>query len=157
MGQGKGEDGEHQDMSQDIERRVASACVTRLAARTYITTNSIPVRRYDDRSTVLGTIAAVVRTLPCMAVPSSNYKWLTLQFLAVSKTASDRESDAMMSLYADLIEEMQQTMTAALLTTSINYSKITINGFVPEEGLDEIDDGYFGFGCQQRVALTYTP
>jgi hypothetical protein len=64
----------------------------------------------------------------------------------------------MMSLYADLIEEMQQTMTAALLTTSINYSKITIDGFVPaDEGIDEIDDGYFGFGCQQRVALKYTP
>jgi hypothetical protein len=140
----------------EIERLIENACVERLKEIDFIKTNSIPCRRYDDRSVDSGDISAVVRCTPVERLPVSNYYLTTLQFMSVGKTNEDLESEAGNELYAYLLGHLE-TMTEASLTASINNPALTIDGFVPMGGQQELDENYDGKGCQKRIALTYNP
>jgi hypothetical protein len=140
-----------------VERTIEDAMVTRLEARTYISTNSIPVRRYDDRFTLDESIIAIVQCQPIVRIePNSNRYTTMLRVVALNNSDSDVEGDALQALYDDLFDEVMTDMTASSLNTSVGDANITIDGVVHELGAYDGGDKHKAMGVQANLFLTYT-
>jgi len=140
----------------EVESKIETAMITRVAARTYISTNSIPVTRWLDRDATKGKSFVSVRVLPLERLqPNSDFYECELQLMAVGYNEHDQEGIALQALYADVLDEIQQDLTPANLTTAINDSKITIDGKVPVQG-QQVGDDYNIMSAAARLFLTYT-
>jgi len=142
----------------NIERNIEDAMVTRLLARTYISTNSIPVRRWDDRATKDDNLIAVVHAMPVSRLqPNYNLYNSVLVVGALNNSEHDVEGDAMATLYQDILDEVMNDMTAVSLTASIGDASVVIDGVVHEEGAIDGGDEYKIQAAQARLFITYTP
>jgi hypothetical protein len=142
----------------NIERNIEDAMVTRLLARTYISTNSIPVRRWDDRATKDDNLIAVVHAMPVSRLqPNYNLYNSVLVVGALNNSEHDVEGDAMATLYHDILDEVMNDMTAVSLTASIGNASVVIDGVVHEEGAIDGGDEYKIQAAQARLFITYTP
>jgi hypothetical protein len=142
----------------NVERQISDAMVSRISSRTYITMNSIPVRRWKDRATKDGNISAIVHAEPIARLqPNANHYTCILQLAALNNQEADVEGDSLDSLYADLLDELMNDLTAANLTTAIGDAKLTIDGIVHGQGEYDGGDAYKIQGCQANLFLTYTP
>ncbi len=141
----------------NVKRELENAVVTRLAALTYITTNSIPVKRWDDRSTARGNYAVIVRCQLQEQLPASNYYHWRLAVMVVGKASEDQDSDKLQAIYAPVSTELLITMTPAALTTTINNAKIIINGFVSAPCESEDGDSFNAEAIIREVFLQYNP
>jgi hypothetical protein len=142
--------------TMNIERRIEDAMVTRLEARSYITTNSIPVRRYDDRATTDDNLIAVVACQPVDRV-APNYKYYSTMLMvsALNNSEADVEGDNVQGLYQDLLDEIMYTMTESALNTSLNNDNINIDCIVHQAGLYDGGDAYKQHVVQAEIFLTY--
>ena len=75
--------------------------------------------------------------------------------MAVGYNEHDQEGIALQALYADILDEIQQDLTPANLTTAIADSKIAIDGKVPVQG-QQVGDDYNIMSAAARLFLTYT-
>jgi hypothetical protein len=142
----------------NIERKIEDAMVTRLLARTYISTNSIPVRRWDDRATKDTNLIAVVHAMPVSRLqPNCNLYNSVLIVGALNNSEHDVEGDTLALLYQDILDEIMNDMTAVALTASIGDASVVVDGVVHEEGTIDAGDEYKIQGAQARLFITYTP
>lgn len=141
-----------------IERRIEDAMVTRLEARAYFIAQSISARGYDDRAELDGGIIAVVMCEPVTRIePNYNLYSTLLSVVALNNSEADVEGDDMAALYADILDELMNDMTAASLTASINNVAVIIDGVVGDPGTYDGGDKYKMLAAQARLFLTYTP
>jgi hypothetical protein len=145
-------------MSLNIERVIEDAAVTRIKLRTYISTNSIPVRRYNERtaSDASKVAVVVVRCRPAELVnPSATYYSATLELMSKSYLQNDIIASNLDLVYQECLNEIQYDMTVASLNTTITDATISIDGIIPIIGDDEGDD--WGVKkAQATIYLTYT-
>jgi hypothetical protein len=141
-----------------IEDKVMDAMVTRIQARTYIVNNSIPVRRYDDRATKDTDIVAIVQAEPADRIaPNAQFFTTMLSLIAQNNSEADVEGDNDAALYADLLDELQNDMTAASLTASIADASVVVDGVVPDNGEYNGGEIYKQRIPMAKLFITYTP
>ena len=144
-----------------IEETIELAMQDIMQARTYISTNSIPVVRYRDRLTSKGDEWVDCHAMPIdRQSPNHNKYRLTFELSAISKSQSDLRSNELDELIDECNEEIQQDLTPAALQAAINTvdanSDITVDGLIPTEGT-EVDGEYQQFITSIDIFLTYTP
>ena len=131
-----------------------------LEARTYITTNSIPVVRYKDFNTDREELTAVVSCNSINRVAPNAPMWeCALEVRGVSRKQQDivgAESD---ELTDDLQDEMYQTLTTSTLQAAVDAvqasSGVTIDGLVNLSTEDEETDEFNVITLTTNVYLTF--
>lgn len=141
-----------------VERKIEDAVVARLSARTYISTNSIPVRRYDDRYTSDTGITAIVGCQPVERIePNYNRYTAILEGVSLNNSESDVEGDNVIALYADILDELMNDMSADALTATINDASVVVDGVVGMVGAYDGGNEYKLHHVQVKLFITYTP
>ena len=146
-----------------VEQLIEEAMQDILEARTYISTNSIPVILYRDRLTEKDqSNYCVVHANPLERLqPNYNHYWCELHVSTVVNNHEDNQGANLNALYQDVLEEIQTVTTTTTLQNAINAidaaSGITIDGFVYPE-VEETDTEEISFySVPLRIALTYQP
>lgn len=132
-----------------------------LEARTYISTNTIPVVRYSDFNTDREGLCVVVRVSSVNRVAPNYDKYeCVLEVSPVTLIESDIERVNHDALFDDVQDFAYQDMTVLALQTgadaiSLNY--MTIDGVVNTD-TDELDNEDFYINrTNTNVYITYTP
>ena len=142
-----------------VEELIEEAMVDIMQARTYVTTNSIPVVRYRDANTGKGDAWIACHALPNGRLsPTHNFWRVPLELMAATKSAEDLKAVVLDDLIEQCNDEIQETLTVSTLQAAINTieasSGVTINGIVPTEG-DDTDGDYQGITANADISLTY--
>jgi len=126
-------------MADNIEKQVADGIISLLKARTYISTNTIPVISSLDQVTEKDELFA--STIDCNIV-------------AASRSKADPDADKLHPLTYEC-QALANTLTAASLATATG---LTIDGIVPMQGADSEtpNNMFLLFSAKVKVHLTYT-
>lgn len=142
-----------------IEETIEKAVQGIMQARTYFTTNSVPVVRFRDRLTAKGDHYCTVHAMPFKRLaPKRNLYRLTLELLADSKSQADPKSVQVDAIHAQNSDEINNIMSTTTLQAAIDavdaVSGITIDGFVQDQGSDA-DGEYQIIRSAVVISLTY--
>jgi hypothetical protein len=144
----------------NLERNIEDALVAQIKLRTYIITNSIVVRRFDDKSTADGTGAVcVVKAFPKEHIqPNYNKYKIPVAVMAKAYSEADMEGDAIAGLYQDLSDYVNNDMTVAGLNTTITDAAVNIDGlFFPPSEFQRDADGFSVLANIAWIFATFTP
>jgi len=141
-----------------IEETIEKAVQDLMQARTYISTNSIPVVRFRDRLTAKGDYYCTVHARPFKRLsPNHDLYRLTLELLADSKVQADPKAVEIDAIHAENSDQIN-VMTKTDLQTAINAvdatSGMTIDGLVQDQG-DDTDGDIQLIRSAVVVSLTY--
>jgi hypothetical protein len=144
----------------NIEEIIEEAVKDIMEARSYITTNSIPVVRYRDRLTTKGDDWVSVRAEPNERLSNNHDLYrVPLTLIAVSKSQEDLRSNSIDAIIAECNDEIQQDLTIVTLQAAIDAydanSGVTVQGLVPTQGADT-DGDYQTITANVDIFLTYT-
>jgi len=142
-----------------VEELIEQAMQDIMQARTYITTNSIPVVRYRDRNTERGDAWVVCHATPNERLsPNHDLYRLLFEYMAVSKSQEDLKAVQLDDLIEECNDEIQQTLSTTTLQTAIDAitatSGITIDGLVPAVGVEQ-DGDYQAVAANVEIFFTY--
>jgi hypothetical protein len=131
-----------------------------LQARTYITTNTIPVVRYKDFNTDREELTAVVSCNSINRIAPNYDKYeCPLEIRGVSRKQKDLIGASSDDLTEDLQDEVYQTLSVATLQAAVNAvqasSGVTIDGLVNLSTEDEETDEFNVITLTTNVYLTF--
>ena len=144
-----------------IQEYIEQAMQDIMQARSYITTNSVPVVRYRDRFTVKGDAWVSCHASPVDRLsPTHDLYRAPFELMTVSKSQADLKGASFDDILADCEDEVNQDLTKATLQAAIDAinpsTGITIDGIVPVEGA-EVDGDYQIQTTAVDIFLTYQP
>ena len=142
-----------------IEEYIEKAMVDIMEARTFISTNSIPVMRFRNRVKARGDKFITIHALPNERMSNNHDKYkVILELLADTKVHADIAADDLDDIYNECSDELQQELTEAKLQAAIDAispaSGVTICGFVPLPG-DDADSDYQIIRARTEIYLEY--
>lgn len=142
-----------------IEEYIESAMVNIMSARSFISSNAIPVVRFRDRLTAKGDKFITVHAMPNTRLSNNhNLYFVELELLSDTKVQEDIKAAALDDLISECNDEINETMTAATLQAAIDLSNtgsgITIAGHEPISG-SESDNDYQIIRSATKIALIY--
>ena len=131
-----------------------------LEARTFITTNSVPVVRYKDFNTDREELTAVVSCNSINRIAPNFDKYeCQLEVRGVSRKQKDLIGSSSDDLTEDLQDEVYQTLSVTTLQAAINAvqasSGVTIDGLVNASTEDEETDEFNVITLTTNVYLTF--
>lgn len=143
-----------------IQEYLEEAIQDILEARTYVSTNSIPVVRYKDFSTDREGFNIVVGVNDINRVaPNADYYECMLEARAVSYKQKDIIATDSNALVADLQDAMYQDLTTATLQSAIDTidasSGITVDGIVNTDTTDEESEDFNVINVTTNIYLTF--
>jgi len=144
----------------NLERNIEAALIAQIKLRTYITTNHIVVRAFDDKATADGTGAVVVvKAFPMERVqPNYDYYKVPVTVMCKAYSEADMEGDAIAALYQDMAAYINNSMTVAGLNTTITDAHVAINGIVyPPFEFNRDNDGFTILAAIAWIYAKYTP
>lgn len=123
-----------------VERTIADAIVTNVAARPYMTTNSIPVRRWQKEDANKSDKQALIMVAPRERLqPNANFYTIELQLQAVTVHADDEDGAINDGIYNDLVTWLGEQTAAGLSTlTGETIDGIVQQPFDEEFGEDDL-------------------
>lgn len=141
------------------EEYIEEAIQDIMQARTYVSTNSVPVVRFRDRLTSKGDHFITVHASPVNRLSNNHNLYSTrLRLIADTKSQEDLKSKVLDELIEQCNDEIQETLSEATLQSAINNisatTGITINGVVQAEGSDT-DGDYQMITAEVDIFLTY--
>jgi len=142
-------------MADNIEKQVADGIISLLKARTYISTNTIPVISSLDQVTEKDEIFASIHAEPHDRIaPNYNFYSIDCNIVAASRSKADPDADKLHPLTYEC-QALANTLTAASLATATG---LTIDGIVPMQGADSEtpNNMFLLFSAKVKVHLTYT-
>lgn len=142
-----------------IEETIEKAVVAIMEARSFFSTNSVPVVRFRDRITAKGNRFCTVKANPFERLsPTHNFYQVQLDLLSDSKSQEDVKAVQLDDIYEQCADELNQTMTTTTLQSAIDAvdasSGITVDGLVPSAG-DDTDGDYQIIRTGTLISLTY--
>lgn len=144
-----------------IEEYIEEALVDVMQARSYISTNSVPVKRYKDHEDFRGNEALVIKSNPSSRIaPNADFFEVQVDMMAISRRQEDMKGKRIDDIFAEIKDEIEvkQSNTPSVLQAAINAaypsSGITIDGIVPIEG-NEVGEVIFVQAASMNVYLTY--
>ena len=147
-------------MGMNLEDNIETAMIAQIKTRTYITTNSIVVRAFDDKSTADGTGAVVVvKAFPQERLqPNCAFYKVIATVMCKAYSEADMEGVAIKALYQDMCSYVNHDMTVAGLNTSITDAKVRIDGITyPPFEFQRDADGFVVLAGVAQIFATYTP
>ena len=131
-----------------------------LEARTFITTNSVPVVRYKDFNTAREELTAVVSCNSINRIAPNYDKYeCQLEVRGVSRKQKDLIGSSSDDLTEDLQDEVYQTLSVTTLQAAINAvqasSGVTIDGLVNTSTEDEETEEFNVITLTTNVYLTF--
>jgi len=118
-------------MAIDIEDKIESAWIAIIEANTYISDNSIPVRRYHDNTEDINSdIAVIVNVNPVtQQFPSSTLWESSVELMAVTYLIDDKDQGKLKLLYKQVLE----------IATNTTMSELTVAGDITFNGTTQLD------------------
>lgn len=130
-------------MAQSAEKRIEAALVTQISALTYIAANSVSVRADDDMSAEkTGSMVNVAVNKAERLEPNYNYYRAEVELGCVTHIPNDETDTVSENIYDEVNSYVQSTLSVSALNTAVTDTRITIDGFVPSQNEDEMDDNY---------------
>jgi len=142
-------------MPNNIEAQVTAGIITIAKARSYISTNSIPVIDSLDQLTDKDAVFITVHGNPHERVaPNEDYYFVEVDVIAGTVLKADPDADQLKPLAYEC-QAVVNNLTAAALATQTG---LTIDGIVPMQGAESElnDDVVLLFSARVKVALTFT-
>jgi len=146
-------------MGMNLEDNIEAAMIAQIKLRTYITTNSIVVRSFDDKSTADGTGAVVVvKAFPQERVqPNYGRYKVIVTVMCKAYSEADMEGASIKALYQDVCSYINHDMTVAALNTSITDAKVNIDAIIyPPFEFQRDADGFVVLAGVAQIFATYT-
>jgi hypothetical protein len=143
-----------------IQEYIEEALQDIIEARTYISTNSIAVRRIREGQDLKGDQYVMIEAEPEERL-SQNHDFYNVDcaVMAVSKIQQDLDGSLLDALWSDVSDEMTQTLTPATLQAAINAidatSGITIDGILNMPGESRPIEQYYNQEQHTQIALRY--
>ena len=139
-----------------IERGIEEACETLLSSRSYITSNSIPVRRYGDGDVEVSLRQVAVRCheLECSnigPIGGGTHYTAKVEFYAYVPIASDKNQAYLDGLYEEL-----RLAASSFTTSSISPIGIVILGKIMDQGQDEYSERLRMKSCAFKIFINVT-
>jgi len=144
-----------------IQEYIEEALRDIFEARTYISINSINVKRTKDGTALNGNQYVLIEVDPEERA-SQNHDFYSVEcmVMAVSKIQQDLNSAALDALWADVSDGMTQDLTFATLQTAINAinaaSGITIDGIINMPGESRPIEQYYSQEQHIQISLRFT-
>jgi hypothetical protein len=145
-------------MATSPEKRIEAALITQVSALTYITANSVSVRADDDMSKEK---ASAVVNVSCQKAsrlqPNANFYVTQVELGCVTHIPND-ETDVVGENVYDEVNTYAQYLTATALNTTVSDAEITVDGIVPGQNEDDLEENMritvVSFRCFYTYATT---
>lgn len=143
-------------MATSAEKAINDAIVTAIAARTYMTTNSVQVTRWGNDSLQRTAKNAIVNVQKRERLQPNYDKYrIPLELQAMTYTADDEDGVLCDGIYQDL-QAWLDAQTAAGLTTTVNTAGITIDGIVAQPNDEQFTEDYRHEFARAHLFVTIT-
>jgi hypothetical protein len=145
----------------NIKEYVEMAVEDLVEARSYVSTNSIPVARASDRDVVRGNMHVNIDSNALTRLSNNHDRYsLIISIQAVSKMEHDLDGDKLDDLSADISDFIYEDMTISALQTAIN--SVSITSGIAIQGIDfpstenQIQETFSYQEYSAIIYLTYT-
>jgi RNAse (barnase) inhibitor barstar len=144
-----------------IQEYIEEALQDIIEARTYISGNSISVRRRKQGQTLKGgQYVLVFADLEERPSINHSFYFATIEVSAITKIQEDLEGNNLDALWADVSDAITQDLTIVTLQAAIDAidatSGIRIDGFIPQPGESAAPEQYYQNAQQFQIALKFT-
>ena len=137
-----------------IESSLETGIASLVGALTYVTANSIPVRKFSDNSQMEGVKIIMVHAPPAeRLMPNYDFYKTDIEIVCATHIPNDKNRAILNALYQACLGLVNGS---GFKTALASASSVTINGVVPIIGKEETQDNYQYLAVIATVHLTKT-